>query len=219
MTAGELIRATPYKSIARLPGLFIKRYDFDRRVVFVKAALKANFPVFSGLRELENVLTLRAAGFPVPRPIACGEDDRGWRGRSFVVLEALAGTPLERRDPPGSAVERRALVARVAALVRALHAAGFWHRDLYLANILVDGERLGLVDLERVRHRAGGPPARARRKDLAALDYSAVRWSQVDRLRFLRAYLGLARLDDGARALARAVRAKARVLARRGSKS
>lgn len=218
MMAGELIRATPHKAISRLPGLFVKRYDYDRREVFLKAALKGNFPVFSGPKELENVLALRAAGLPVPRALACGEERRGWRARSFVVLEALAGVSLEERARPRRFEERRALVERVAGLVRSLHGAGFSHRDLYLANILEDGERLGLVDLERVRHREGGPTARALRKDLAALDYSSAAWSAADRVRFLRAYLGVARLDPAAKKLARAVRRKARALARKGAK-
>jgi heptose I phosphotransferase len=218
MKAGELIRSTPHKAISRLERVFIKRYDFDRREVFIKAALKANFPVFSGPKELENALALRAAGLPVPRPLACGEEKTFSRARSFVVLEALPGEPLEKLSPPGSASERRALVRRVAALVRALHGAGFAHRDLYLANILVDGERLGLVDLERVVHRSDGPTARAVRKDLAALDYSALRWSRTDRLRFLRAYLSLDHLDATAKKLARRVRTKALSMARRGAK-
>ncbi len=218
MTAGELIRATPHKAIARLPGLYIKRYDYDRREVFLKAAIKANFPVFSGRRELENALALRAAGLPAPRPLACGEEKRGWRKRSFVVLEEVPGVALERLEPPRALVERRAIVLSVARLVRALHGAGFAHRDLYLANIIKEGEKLGIVDLERVKRREGGPSARAIRKDLAALDYSAARWSATDRARFLREYLGVARLDSRAKTLARAVRAKARAIARKGSK-
>jgi heptose I phosphotransferase len=221
LAAGTLLRATPHKAIARIgESVYLKRYDYDRREVFLKAAIKANFPVFSGPRELENALALRAAGLPAPRPLAAGEADRGWRRLSFVALEALPGTPLERLSPPRAPAERRALVRRVAALVRALHAAGFWHRDLYLANVLLDATtgELGLVDLERVKRRAGGPSARARRKDLAALDYSAAGWSATDRVRFLRAYLGTPKLDRAARRLARRVRAKARSLARKGKK-
>jgi tRNA A-37 threonylcarbamoyl transferase component Bud32 len=215
MTAGELLRATPHKAIARLPGLYVKRYDYDRREVFLKAAIKANFPVFSGRRELENALALRAAGLPAPRPLACGEEKRGWRKRSFVVLEEVPGVALERIEPPAGR-ERRELVLAVARLVRRLHEAGFAHRDLYLANIIKEAEKLGIVDLERVR--GGGVSERARRKDLAALDYSAVRWSATDRVRFLREYLGVRRLGEAGKALAKRVRAKARVMARKGSK-
>ncbi|HZU95972.1 MAG TPA: lipopolysaccharide kinase InaA family protein [Planctomycetota bacterium] len=214
LTAGETLRALKYKSIARLPGLYIKRYDYDRREVFVKCALKANFHSFSGRLELENALALREAGLPVPRPLACGEAKLGWRARSFVVLEELPGTPLERLTPPVEAPERRALVRRVAGLVRALHAAGCAHRDLYVSNIIVDGERLGLVDLEKVR----ALKPRTRRKDLAALDYSAVKWSATDRVRFLRAYLGLEKLDAASRTLVRKVRRKSRSIARKGAK-
>jgi heptose I phosphotransferase len=213
------LRATAHKAIARLDcsrgAVYVKRYDFDRLEVFVKAFLKANFPVFSGPRELENVLALRAAGIAAPRPLAAGERDEGRRRRSFVVLEAIPGTPLEELELPP---ERRDLVRRVARLVRDLHAAGFWHKDLYLANLLWDGATLGLVDCERVKRRQGGPPPRARARDLASLDYSAERFSATDRVRFLREYLGLERLDDAAKALARVARSHARKIARRGKK-
>jgi heptose I phosphotransferase len=217
LAAGTVLRATPYKAIARVGQLFVKRYDYDRRTVFVKAALKANFPVFSGPIELANALALARAGIPVPRPLAAGEETRGWRRRSFVALEAVPGVALERVTPPAPAA-RRALVRSVARLARALHDAGFWHRDLYLANVFQDGERLTLLDLERVLWRKSGPPARAIRKDLAALDYSAKQWSATDRVRFLHEYLRTQALDAASKSLARRIRRKARTLARKGSK-
>src|SRR5690606_32258710 len=138
--------------------------------------------------------------------------------RSFVALGALAGAPLDALPAPPTRAERRALVEAVADLARRLHGAGFWHKDLYLCNLFhAPGEPLGLLDCERVGFAPGGPPRRWRVKDLAALDYSA-RWpTRTERLRFLRAYLGRP-LDEEARQLARAVRAKATRLARRGRK-
>jgi tRNA A-37 threonylcarbamoyl transferase component Bud32 len=218
----EPLRATPYKAIARASALgrtvYVKRYDFDRRVVFVKALLKGNFPVFSGPRELENVIALRAAGIPAARPLAAGERTEGARRRSFVVLEALPGVPLENVSPPGRSRERRELVRAVARLVRDLHRAGFWHKDLYLANVIVDGAKLGLVDCERVKRREGGPPRRARARDLGSLDSSAAKWSATDRVRFLKEYLGSARLGSEGKALAREARRRARAILSRGKK-
>ncbi len=211
-----------FKALARLDDevgrVFVKRWDYDRLEVWLRGALKWNFPVFSGLRELENLLALAAAGLRVPRVVAAGEETRGLRRRSFVALEALAGEPVD-GPPPAAARARFDLVRAVAGLVARLHAAGFWHKDLYLGNVLraPDGA-LGLIDCERVERRAGGPPLRWRIKDLAAVDLSA-RWAtRADRARFLRAYLGVPRLDADARRLARAVRRKSATMARHGAK-
>jgi len=211
-----------YKALARLADpagrpVFVKRYDYDRREVWLRAAAKWNFPVFSGPRELENLLALAAAGLRVPVPLAAGERDAGPRRRSFVALAELPGEPVD--APPAAPADRRARARALADLVARLHGAGFWHKDLYLENVRVDPEAgLGLLDCERVARRPGGPPPRWRIKDLAALDYSAAAWSAADRLRFLRAYLGVPRLGLEARRLARVVRRKADRLARRGAK-
>ncbi len=210
-----------FKALARLDDaggrVFVKRWDYDRLEVWLRGALKWNFPVFSGPRELDNLVALAAAGLRVARPLAAGEETRGLRRRSFVALEALEGEPVD-GPPPRAARARFELVRAVAALVARLHAAGFWHKDLYLGNVLraPDGA-LGLLDCERVERREGGPPLRWRVKDLAAVDVSA-RWAtRADRARFLRAYLGVARLDAAARRLAAAVRRKSARMSRRGA--
>lgn len=212
-----------YKALAVLADadgrVFVKRWDYDRLEVWVRGALKWNFPVFSGPRELSNLLALAAAGLRVPTPLAAGDETTGLRRRSFLVAGELAGEPLDRAPAPRAPRERFALVREVAHLATRLHGAGFWHKDLYLGNVLraPDG-RLGLLDCERVEHRPGGPPLRWRVKDLAALDASATWATRADRARFLRAYLGRERLDDEARRLARAVRRKAARLAAHGAK-
>ncbi|MCO5168112.1 MAG: phosphotransferase [Planctomycetes bacterium] len=212
-----------YKALAQVVDaggrLFVKRWDYDRLEVWLRGALKWNFPVFSGRRELDNLLALAAAGLRVPAPLAAGERTRGLRRRAFLVTCALEGAPLDRAPPPATARERFALVREVAALAARLHGAGFWHKDLYLGNVVrgPDG-RLGLLDCERVERRPGGPPLRWRVKDLAALDLSAAWATRADRARFLRAYLGRPRLDPDARRLAAAARRKSARMRRRGAK-
>lgn len=209
-----------WKSLARVSSdggdVYVKRWDFDRLEVALRGALKWNFPVFSGLREATNLLDLAAAGLRVPAPLAAGEVTTGRRRRSFVALEALTGEPLT--GPP--AAGRRARIEAVATLVGRLHAAGFWHKDLYAENVRVDPTLgPGLLDCERVERRAGGPPRRWRVKDLAALDGSVAWASAADRLRFLRRYAVAAGLPEAALgALARDARAKARRMATRGSR-
>ncbi|MCC6409245.1 MAG: hypothetical protein IT453_18955 [Planctomycetes bacterium] len=128
----------------------------------------------AGLREAENLLELADAGFPVPRPIAAARAD----GVSLVLMErvghdtdlaaALAEAPRARRD---------AWLAELAELVARLHAAGFYHRDLYLQHVVLPREPRGgasfvLLDCGRAR-RERSPRERWFVKDLAALAHSS----------------------------------------------
>jgi hypothetical protein len=116
----------------------------------------------------------------------------------------------------------RGLIMQVADLARRFHRAGYNHRDFYLCHFLAQrlppcrvcghgvdtrvvlpaGDAaaraafdLVLIDLQRVLYR---PPFRLRWivKDLAQLNYSAPAGiiSRTDRLRFLKAYLGINRI-------------------------
>jgi tRNA A-37 threonylcarbamoyl transferase component Bud32 len=221
----EAEQRTKQKSLARLPcagqTVFVKRWEFDRREVWLKATLKGgNHPVFSGPQELRNLCRLRAAGLRAPLPLLAGEEDQGWRRRSFVALTQLQGQPWDALGVPAPPEARRQRATELASMVAQLHRAGFWHKDLYLCNVYWDISRgLGLLDCERVDHDPRGVPTRWLIKDLAALDSSAQGWTCSDRLRFLRAYLGVERLDAAGKELARDVRAKARRMTRHGAKT
>ncbi|MBI5434230.1 MAG: hypothetical protein HZA52_15460 [Planctomycetes bacterium] len=127
----------------------------------------------AGCSEAENLRELGRAGFPVPRPIAAASAD----GVSLVLMEkvghdsdlasALAEAPRARRE---------AWLAELAELVARLHAAGFYHRDLYLQHVVLPRESRGgasfvLLDCGRVR-RERSPRERWFVKDLAALAHS-----------------------------------------------
>lgn len=173
--------------------------------------------------EAENLLALAAAGVRVPRLEACWDEPSGRRwpgprwGRSAVVMERVEHSwtlrTLARRDPHAA---ERSWLAPLAELVAGLHAAGWYHRDLYLHHVVLDARgELVLFDVGRARR---GEHVRARWfvKDLAALDLSTpAAVGERARLRFLVRYAraaggrGRARL----RRLARAVRAKSERMA------
>lgn len=154
---------------------------------------------------------LASAGIPCPQPVAFGEELAGGRERrSAVLMSAVPGRSLEAWAKAGPAPDRRTvlrLVEGTAALVSNLHRAGYAHRDLYLSHLFVDDAEPGapvvyLIDLQRVRHFAGV----LRRwiiKDLAALNYSTPPHlaTAADRLRWLKRYLGVSKLDAAARRL------------------
>jgi hypothetical protein len=175
--------------------------------------------------EWTNARLLAEAGVAAVEAIAFGQEMAGpWERRSFVLTREVAGESLERWVPvhlsPAAREtdwpRRRRLLARLAELVGRLHAAGFVHRDLYLAHIFIEGDGLRLIDLQRVFR----PRWRRRRwviKDLAALHFStpADRVGRLERLRFLCRYVRVCGAVGSARTLARLIDAKVRRMARR----
>ncbi len=185
----------------------------------------------SGARSLAGVewawmTRLAADGIPAVRPLALAEAfERSREVRSALLTQAVRGESLEALAARPQALDRaqvRCLLTDTAGLVSRFHAAGYVHRDLYLSHIFYDATAAGsadrgltLIDLHRVLR----PRWRRRRwivKDLAALEYSTPRAlvSAADRLRWLKRYLGLPKLDPAARRLVRAVQRKTRRIAR-----
>lgn len=77
-------------------------------------------------QAFERAVQLQAAGFPVPRPLACLERRAGGLVvESWFWYEYVDGRPVEESDWP-----------RIVELLEALHAAGWVHRDTHLANWL-----------------------------------------------------------------------------------
>lgn len=186
-----------------------------------------------GRHEARNVRKLEAAGIPCMELAAFGERLRhDGLLESFLITPELEGfTQLddflrgrfrvltnhpERRDP-----ELRRLIARVAAIARQFHEAGFNHRDLYCCHFFVHEDSSGdfeirLIDLQRVQHRR-----RLRRrwlvKDLAQLAYSAPRdrIKCTHKMAFIRHYFGVRKLRPEHKRFVRAVLAKQRAMERK----
>lgn len=160
-----------------------------------------------GVDEARLLARLESEGIPVPAVVAAGALPSG---RSFVVVRAVDGEPLDDAIRAGrfaAPARRRELLLSLARLVRRLHATGTVHRDLYLCHVLVspDGRTLALIDFERALSRRR---ERWRVKDVAALLSSVPDGllSRTDAVRFLLEYRGGA---DGLRRFARRVARKA----------
>ncbi|MHB8897187.1 MAG: lipopolysaccharide kinase InaA family protein [Thermoguttaceae bacterium] len=184
--------------------------------------------------EAVNIRRLQSAGIPCLELAAFGERlRRDGLLESFLVTPELEGfAPLDdflrgHFSPPGAdgpPTRDRALedlVARVAALARQFHEAGFNHRDLYCCHFFVrrqlDGQfEIRLIDLQRVERRR----RRRRRwlvKDLAQLAYSAPRdrITCTQKMRFIRRYLGVDRLRPEHKRLIREILAKQQSMERK----
>jgi hypothetical protein len=175
--------------------------------------------------EWEWIRRLTADGIPCVQAIAFGQELAGSREvRSAILTAGVAGRSLERWVDEWAAGDRttiQRLVAATAGLISRLHGHGYIHRDLYLSHVFYDPSQpiersLHLIDLQRVIR----PRWRLRRwivKDLASLNFSTPSrlLSGTDRLRWLRQYLGIEKLDASARRLVYRVVGKTRRIAER----
>ncbi|MDF1660307.1 MAG: lipopolysaccharide kinase InaA family protein [Planctomycetota bacterium] len=225
---GEELRRYPEKSIVQFmkneKTYFLKRYHYSRLSVFIRAALKWNFPVLSGVTEWQRLNQLDALGFRVPKAVAAGLGGSLFRGLSFIVLEELPGRSLEsqlQEASPCFTLRRQRRIARaLGQWIRRFHDAGFCHKDLYLCHIfMTNDDVLGLLDCERICHWPGQVPERWIVKDLAALLYSSTGLvPNTVRHSFLAGYWpAKAELRNAVPKL-RAIARKAKILARKGRK-
>lgn len=218
--AGELLRDNGRRALVRLRAardggegdLLVKRFRVRSAEHRWRERAKAALGGGPVAREARSLAAAHDAGVPVPEPLGRGRAG----GDALLVLRFLEGTPLRKalaRSAPPS--ERRALLRALGRAVAALHAAGWTHGDLHVGNVWVTAAGPVLLDLQRARRTTS---ARARRADLAALDFSL--WphaSAADRLRVRLAALGLgsAREEPDAEARVRAVGRAAWARARR----
>lgn len=173
----EALHASPWRRVDRL-----LLDDPIARAVVVKRSLVRGSPLerwaerarrrihrSADAREWRALGLARAAGLPVPEPLAWGRTDRG---EGLLVSAALDGEPMgEALGMP----EPGARAARVAALVDAVdrfHAAGFAHGDLHLGNLRWTDAGTSLLDLQRATPRAS---RRQQALDRARLEFSIER--------------------------------------------
>ena len=215
----ERIKRTTTRSVYRL--------ELDGRAVFIKrhraGSLGNRFKYLllpsRASAEWRASRALAERGIPAARAVAFGE-----RRVAGVLTDAvLISAEVENAHPLGQVIAdelgavatgeafrgKRALLRRVAHLVRATHDRGALHRDLHGGNILVSGDELLLIDLHRVS--VGVTVSRRRRAANVAqlLAYLGNRVTAGDRLAFIREYLGAgadsAEVDAFARAAGRGV--------------
>ncbi|KAF1070309.1 MAG: Lipopolysaccharide core heptose(I) kinase RfaP [Pseudomonas citronellolis] len=185
-------------------GFFVKIHRGIGWGEIAKNLTTAKAPVLGAGQEQRALQRLHQAGVPTMTAVAYGE--RGGnpaRQHSFIITEELAPTvdlevfSLHWRQQPPEPRLKRALIARVALMVGAMHRAGVNHRDCYICHFLLhtgrpvsaDDFELSVIDLHRAQTRQT-TPRRWRDKDLAALYFSAldIGLTQRDKLRFLRGY-------------------------------
>lgn len=112
--------------------------------------------------ELETDMLLRLRHPSIPKLI----ERFDYRGALCFTMEYAPGTSLEKRlfDDEWALTEKESLLLlrELAGIVGYIHREGVVHRDIRIANVIVDGDRVHLIDfgLARELRTAPGTPVR-----------------------------------------------------------
>ena len=225
------LRTNAYRVELREPGgghrtLYVKahREPWPRlRYLFRRSRPAREWRVLQGLRE---------RGIPAARPVAVGERRRrGLPLGAVLVTEEVPGSTdlVKFVQAPGARPhtrerlrEKRRCIEALARFTRRMHEAGYLSRDFHWRNILIvpgsPEPRFFIIDNPRGLFLPWGRLACwLGVRDLTALDRLAPHYlTRTDRLRFLKAYVGAARLRECRRLLER-VLSRRRRLGHRGT--
>lgn len=206
---GEIFRSREGRRTLRFGAAersyFLKYHEGVGWREIIKNLLQMKLPVLGAEQEFRAIEAVARAGLATLS--VAGFGNRGVnpaQRESFLVTDDLVGCDsLEElgegwRRHGADPVFKRALIERVAAIVRDMHGAGVNHRDLYLGHFLMSRQAmqardacapLYLIDLHRsqVRRRV---PRRWQVKDLGGLYFSVARFgfTRADLFRFMTVY-------------------------------
>ncbi|WP_309122340.1 protein kinase family protein [Paenibacillus sp.] len=136
----------------------------DRRAGDRPCVLKHVQPLRGGALRTEAVYSLETAMLErlrhpaVPRLL----DRFRYRGAFCFAMEYVPGLSLEKllfeEEHTFTEAEALLLLRRLIDVVADIHAAGIVHRDIRIANVIVDGERVHLIDFGLARDLRPGTP-------------------------------------------------------------
>ena len=184
---------------------YIKIHQGTTLKEILKNLFSLKLPILGARNEFEAINRLHELGVDTMEVVAFGERGLNPLTReSFIITKDLNPTiSLEdyckawKANPPPYAV-KKALIEKVAEMVRKMHEGGVNHRDCYICHFLLQQPwysdslpHLYIIDLHRAQIR-NCVPERWRNKDLTALFYSSMQigLSKKDYLKFISVYSG-----------------------------
>jgi tRNA A-37 threonylcarbamoyl transferase component Bud32 len=186
------VRKNPATHVAVVGGYFLKRYNRDRPGRLVKSF----FRLVPAQRAFDMALRLEQAGIDTPQVLAVAHR-RAWGMLlgSYLITEYRPEAVTAFRWEGNHRRAARSL----AGFVARLHDAGFFHRDLHLANLMMEsaGNPL-LIDLDGMRY-LGRLSERKARWELARFSRNALKARHISRStrgHFLAEYCRLRRLGS-----------------------
>jgi tRNA A-37 threonylcarbamoyl transferase component Bud32 len=156
-------------------------------------------------KELSLTEEARSSGIPTIQPIGAIHQIVFWPFYQayLLSLEILQAKNLiqyfqEKGSHPSheDLLHKRKMIRAAGLLLRQFHQKGFYHRDLQLKNLLINGDQILIIDFER-SYRQKDLSVSEKLKNLLRLNRSVEKWkrfglpiTRTDRWRFLMAYAG-----------------------------
>ena len=201
---------------------YIKRHGRSSWKEYLKPLLRLTWPILGARNEWNAILDFHEIGLPTMTPVAFGESGSD----SFLITESLENCEklsqvlANSKQANPADLDRTQIIRSVASLAKTMHDAGLHHQDFYLGHLMQSREppeTIYIIDLGRVQKQK---PLSQRWivKDLAQLNFSASGVPLLERLRFLREYLGRP-LTDQDRHLMTRIEAKTNSIARHSRKN
>jgi len=195
--------------------VFLKRQENHKTFSWIHPV--AGIPTFE--REFQRIMHYRACGIPTLEPVYFAVRRLGKGHRAILATEALTGfVSLEEQVqrwlkggvPPR--VVRMPVLDAVASLLRTMHEHRMQHNCFFPKHVFTringDGSvEARVIDLEKSRWHPSKTACALR--DLYSLTLDSLCWSRTDRMRFLKSYLGIARLTPYAKSIWRRIAAHA----------
>ncbi len=172
--AAEPVKRNPVREVIRVPfgagdAAYLKCESASGRT----RRWRARLGQAATAQEMRNLRRLQALGIAAVEPLLCAErwtEDGTHHG--LLATRALPDARVLRHAlETGPSDERARWLAALVKLLRRLHDAGFWHRDLHAGNALVTSgaDPVVLVDVQKLRRWPAPLPWRMRALDLGLL--------------------------------------------------
>jgi len=180
-------------------------------------------------REYRNYLKIRKAGVPTYDLVCFHSRRQNGKRQAIYVCEGLDGfsalTQLmpvwEREGWPDTTARARLIDVLVETLLH-MHRCGILHNALSPRHVFFnipagdpyafpENIKMRLIDFERLKILKRGSD-RAVQRDLFSLNRRCIGWPDRDRIRVLRKYLGIKKLDSSAKRAAREIAERTRKL-------
>jgi tRNA A-37 threonylcarbamoyl transferase component Bud32 len=199
----------PSSDVSRVYKFTVRFHDIERCVYFKQYLCRSAFDFIKHLvrpsrarRAFKATLILEQNGFEAPAVVAMGERKFSFLEREnfLLTLEAEDTKQIKQLIPESlenftkeQLHDMRELIRTFGHTVGKLHAAGIFHGDLRLGNVLVRREKsdwhIFFIDNERTR-KFRRLPARLRLKNLVQANILISDCiTKTDRMRFFKAYL------------------------------